>query len=131
VYALLSESFMHTICAGVIHFTDAYGPNIDVSVQERSLVSDIDRSMCVRTLSRRLNIGEDYAGLGPAGTSVGDDVFLLSAGKTPFVLRRHKDQRETEPAPRYEMIGDCYVQEWMDGDAELLNSCKWMDTTLS
>jgi hypothetical protein len=110
---------------------DAYGPNIDVGVQERSLVSDIDRSMCVGTLSRRLNVGEDYAGLGPAGTSVGDDVFLLSAGKTPFVLRRHKDQRETEPAPRYEMIGDCYVQDWMDGDAELLNSCKWMDTTLS
>ncbi|RYN46187.1 hypothetical protein AA0118_g12621 [Alternaria tenuissima] len=109
-----------------------YGPDIDVGVEARKhLISDIDNSISVGTLSRRLIIGGDYAALGPAGTCVGDEVFLLSGGKTPFVLRRHEDQGETDPGPRYEIIGDCYVQEWMDGDAERLASCDWMDITLS
>jgi hypothetical protein len=109
---------------------DHYGPEIDIHCDVRHLIPDVDNSINIATLLRRLIIVGNSIGLGPAGTAVGDEVFLLSGGKTPFVLRRHEDTNKTTSGPKYKIIGDCYVQEWMDGDAERLASCEWMDITL-
>ncbi|KAK6956678.1 hypothetical protein Daesc_001957 [Daldinia eschscholtzii] len=57
-------------------------------------------------------------GWGPEGLEIGDEVYVLPGGKTPYVLRKM-------PAPKSynhcseeiieEMIGDCYIHDAMDG----------------
>jgi len=108
---------------------------------KKSITLDIDNSIRIATLSRRLIIGESllrstpvtgnqFYGLGPAGTVKGDEVFLLTGGKTPFVLRWRGDADDTIPGPKYEIIGDCYLQGWMDGEGEDLALDLWGDITL-
>jgi hypothetical protein len=108
-----------------------YGPDIDLDLDARkALIPDIDNSIGVATLSRRLMLGGGLIGLGPAATAVGDEVFLLTGGRTPFVLRRHEDTNRAVPGPKFEIIGDCYVSGWMNGNAERLALCEWTDITL-
>jgi hypothetical protein len=60
-----------------------------------------------------------YMGLGPKGMRVGDIVFVLDGGNTPFLLRP-KGQRiipEQDARDIYELVGDCYVHGIMDGEA--------------
>ncbi|KAI1480968.1 heterokaryon incompatibility protein-domain-containing protein [Daldinia eschscholtzii] len=57
-------------------------------------------------------------GWGPEGLEIGDGVYVLPGGKTPYVLRK-------KPAPKSynhhseemveEIIGDCYIHDAMDG----------------
>jgi len=107
----------------------------------KSLIPEIDNSISIATLWRRLIIGENslrsgpvssnhFFGLGPAETVCGDEVFILNGGKTPFVLRRHTDTDEAIPGPKYKIIGDCYLQEWMDGEGDSLALDDWEDLTL-
>jgi hypothetical protein len=108
-----------------------FGPDINPDIDARkSIIPDIDNSIGVASVSRCLIIGKGFTGLGPATTAVGDEVFVLTGGKTPFVLRRHEDTDENVPGPKYEIIGDCYVQGWMDGEAEQPGICEWEDITL-
>lgn len=119
-----------------------FGADINLHLQgKKSFVPEVDNSISIATLSRRLIIGEDFLrwspvtgnhffGLGPAGTVEGDEVFLLTGGKTPFVLRRRDDTDDTIPGPRYEIIGDCYLQGLMDGEGEGLALDPWEDITL-
>jgi len=119
-----------------------FGPDIHLNITERrGLIPDIENSIGIATLSRRLIIGDNclrssfvtgnhFLGLGPAGTVEGDEVFLLTGGKTPFVLRRRDDTDDTIPGPKYEIIGDCYLQGWMDGEGEGLALDDWEDITL-
>jgi hypothetical protein len=64
-----------------------------------------------------------YLGLGPCGTSPGDEVYLISGSKVPFVLRKVEDLETVSPEndsssyPVYRVIGDCYVHGIMDGEA--------------
>jgi hypothetical protein len=107
-----------------------YGPTISPDLDERkSSIPDVDNSISIATLSRRLIVG-NFCGLGPAGMISGDEVFILTGGKTPFVLRRHDDTDGTVPGPKYEIIGDCYLQGWMDGEGEGLSVDQWEDITL-
>ncbi|ORY14533.1 heterokaryon incompatibility protein-domain-containing protein [Clohesyomyces aquaticus] len=72
----------------------------------------VDHSIMTATLGRRLIITDNqYIGLGPAESKVGDHLFLLDGARTPFVLRRSIPFDE-----RYKMVGDCYVQGLMDAD---------------
>jgi len=119
---------------------NTFGPDIRLNLTERKgLIPEIDNSISIATLSRRLIIGETplssvngihFFGLGPAGTVKGDEVFLLTGGKTPFVLRRRDDADDAIPGPKYEIIGDCYLQGWMDGEGEDLALDLWEDITL-
>jgi hypothetical protein len=71
-----------------------------------------------------------YIGLGPTKTRPGDYLYVLLGGHTPFVLRKswyrsvirynHKVAKQC-----YEMIGDCYVDGLMNGEAKL----KWKTLT--
>jgi hypothetical protein len=84
-------------------------------------ISVIDNFIMTATLSRRLICGNHFVGLGPADTQIGDEVHVLVGGKTPFLLRP-RDKQDKAPEPKYEILGDCYVQGWMDGDAEEMAS---------
>jgi hypothetical protein len=50
-----------------------------------------------------------YLGLG--NPQPGDEVWVLLGGNSPFVLRPVPDSSQ------YRLVGDCYVQGIMDGEA--------------
>lgn len=50
-------------------------------------------------------------GLGPRQTRAGDQVWLLSGGCTPFVLRPIHGNES------FQFVGECYVHGWMHGEA--------------
>jgi hypothetical protein len=50
-----------------------------------------------------------WLGLAPHGTREGDVVFVAVGADVPYILRAFEDG--------YELIGECYVQGIMDGEA--------------
>ncbi|KAE8420060.1 hypothetical protein BDV36DRAFT_122149 [Aspergillus pseudocaelatus] len=94
--------------------------------------TSIRRSVIQATYRRRFFItAHGRIDLGPASMKKGDRVFMLLGGRTPFILRgRHHDKPFSKdwyarPGARepyvqsptaYELLGDCYVHESMDGE---------------
>lgn len=102
---------------GLRNLKEHYGSDVHLSFENRKKnLSDIRTSIGTATLSRRLIIGPKSFGLGPAGTAIGDCIALLTGGKMPFVLRRREHCDAEESRPRYEIIGNCYLDGWMDWD---------------
>lgn len=119
-----------------------YGTAISIySDGARSQIPSIERSISIATLSRRLICGNGFIGLGPADMVAGDVICLLPGGKTPFVLRPHgthtitRDReggssgRQGDVRLRYEIIGDCYLDGWMDG-CQNCDPRRWEDIEL-
>jgi hypothetical protein len=106
------------------------GANFDPTFH-RNRIANIDNSVMVATLSRRLIVSGRYIGLGPADAQVGDELVFLKGGKTPFVLRRTSAQPDLA-GPKCELVGDCYIQSLMDisdvAEADL--GGKWTTITL-
>ncbi|KAL2670057.1 hypothetical protein Neosp_014938 [[Neocosmospora] mangrovei] len=73
---------------------------------------------CVRRIyqacaHRRLLVtSRGYLGLAPWNAQVGDAVFVLKGGKTPFLLREHE-----VPGQGYRLVGEAFVYGIMAGDA--------------
>jgi len=91
----------------------------------RGIVSKDDTEVAVRTATakRRFFVATDgTTGLGPAKMREGDEIHILQGGRTPFVLRPVAGRsvssgRGDTGSPVHEMIGDCYADKLMDGDA--------------
>jgi hypothetical protein len=81
----------------------------------RKLIPNIENSIMAATLSRRLIMSDRYIGLGPTGAKKGDELFFLKGGKTPFVLRETSAQPDLA-GPKYELVGDCYIQGLMNSN---------------
>ena len=97
---------------------DHFGSDVHLDVVKlASFIPAINDSINAATFSRRLIVGSRYLGLGPAGTAVGDPIFLLTGGETPFVLRWRK-HRALKTWLTYEIVGDCYVHGKMDGEVK-------------
>lgn len=59
-----------------------------------------------------------YMGLVPNKSKKGDWVVVLFGGHTPFVLReRESHTLALGDRKRWEVVGECYIQEFMDGEA--------------
>jgi hypothetical protein len=64
-----------------------------------------------------------YLGLGPCDISPGDEVYLISGSKVPFVLRKVEHLENVSPengsssSAVFRIIGDAYVHGIMDGEA--------------
>jgi hypothetical protein len=96
----------------------------------RERIPNIDTSITAATLSRRLIVSGPNIGLGPADTQVGDELFFLKGGKTPFVLRKTSAEPELY-GPKYELVGDCYIQDLMDtGRNPVMPDDGWATITL-
>ena len=66
-----------------------------------------------------------YMGLCYIYVRPGDQVFLLSGGNVPFVIRRiHK---EDDIIQYYSLQGDSYIHGFMDGEALLRDDFEWQD----
>jgi hypothetical protein len=108
-------------------FTQEYGPGVDLGIGFRDKhIHSINNAIMAATLSRRLAVGRKFVGLVPRDTKMGDIVFCLSRGETPFVLREPTVLRISTaniPIPgsapiyvddKYELIGDWYIEEFMN-----------------
>ncbi|KAF2831779.1 HET-domain-containing protein [Ophiobolus disseminans] len=89
--------------------------------------SVFDNSIMAATLGRRLIIGRKYIGLGPADAKVGDKLFLLVGGKTPFVLRTKNFRAKP---PEYEIVGDSFIWDGMDGQIARDQGRNWRTISL-
>jgi hypothetical protein len=67
-----------------------------------------------------------YMGIGPWDIEAGDVIVVLLGARTPFVLRPHP-----EAGPRsYRMVGDCYVDGFMNGQALRLPGIQTTDFSI-
>lgn len=80
----------------------------------------VDYAIVSATMGCRLFVtSTGYMGLGPSSTVVGDSVYVLVGGCTPFVLRPagESDIPSIGHKQCHQLIGDCYVHGLMDGEA--------------
>jgi hypothetical protein len=89
-------------------------------------VSVIERSIELATLYRRLLIFRSsssdiqqkvWVGIGPSDAQVGDKLYVLGGGKTPFILRS-----TILPKSCNTIVGDCYVDGMMGDCSALFDS---------
>jgi hypothetical protein len=71
---------------------------------------------------QRLFITENGAvGLGPSTTSLGDEIWILSGGRSPFLLgplqRDEADMKDSDVLFHYQFRGDVFVPGIMRGEA--------------
>lgn len=74
-----------------------------------------------------------YIGLGPTGTAVGDEVFLLVGGSSPFILRPDEGSTIPQDVPFikiHKLLGPAYVHGIMDGEAMRDDPDTWEDVHL-
>ena len=55
-------------------------------------------------------------GLGPKGAREGDLICVLFGCSVPVILRAQRDP-DTSEITHHEIIGECYIYGWMDGEA--------------
>ncbi|KAI1370230.1 HET-domain-containing protein [Hypoxylon crocopeplum] len=61
-----------------------------------------------------------YIGLGPSTVSQGDEIWVMSGGRVPFVLRPQETGREQDEKSKssdYTFVGDVYMPGLMHGEA--------------
>lgn len=89
---------------------------------DSSLIVDFLRRVQSVIWNRRLLVFKDNesnvqlpdVGLVPMATEIGDELCILYGCSVPVVLRR---QMSEEGRPFYQLIGECYVNKMMDGEA--------------
>jgi hypothetical protein len=89
---------------------------------EAELMDHMQQHVTVSTAHRRFFITKHGSiGLGPRSMEEGDEVWVVCGGKMPLVLRRTKLETPSgsnaDPQPHYTLVGDCYVDGIMDGEA--------------
>lgn len=85
---------------------------IDVQTLIGAGLSDYCEQLQVVAQGRRpLLASSCYLGIGPRETEQGDLVFILHGADTPYILRRHSQDKTLR------LIGEAYVHGVMDGEA--------------
>ena len=76
---------------------------------------DMQVAMKSATKKRRLGVTEKgYLGLYPRGANIGDEVCVFIGACVPFVIRKLGSRNE------YQLVGECYMHGFMDGEAECM-----------
>ncbi|KAM7191506.1 hypothetical protein V8F33_008857 [Rhypophila sp. PSN 637] len=85
---------------------------------EGEFLADVDISAFGTRLAevkrghRIFRTANGFLGMGPLSSEIGDEVWVLEGGKTPFVVRRPR-----EGGSRCRLIGEAYVHGIMHGEA--------------
>jgi hypothetical protein len=64
-----------------------------------------------------LSATKGHIGLGPSTMLVGDEVWILSGGRTPFILRPYDSSAGSGESSQHEFVGDAFVHGIMMGEA--------------
>ena len=110
------------ICIGD---TDEVSP--DQSILQNNLtdsIGRIDHAIRTSTVGRRLFISEEgHIGLAPSHSAISyahpDEIFILPGARSPFVLKPIGDRYvpgEGIVRGCYEVVGECYIDGYMDGE---------------
>ncbi|KAF4633568.1 hypothetical protein G7Y89_g4550 [Cudoniella acicularis] len=110
--------------------------NIGSLTAPETISPDINLAIWSATARRKFFITKKgYIGLGPAKLRVGDGLFMLLGGRTPFILRSagscrvpwnsvipsslgyYGSEARTVERSCFEMVGDCYAQGLMGDEA--------------
>ncbi|KAF4627443.1 hypothetical protein G7Y89_g10712 [Cudoniella acicularis] len=83
-------------------------------VEELSIVNsrnmEFNKLMEAASFGRRIAITEHgFLGLVPGDAQVDDEICIFETASVPFVLRR------TQQLGYHKLVGECYLQGWMDG----------------
>jgi hypothetical protein len=82
------------------------------------------------THKRRFFITQDGKfGIGPGSIQIGDEIHIFPRGRVPFVLRP-SPQQDTRSCPQlttpcYALVGDCYLDGVMQGEAVNVEQYIW------
>lgn len=68
--------------------------------------------------------GKGYFGLGPISTEAGDAIYLLEGSAVPFILKKNTDGT-------YRIVGECYLQGIMHGEALEKEGFVWENIEIS
>ena len=86
-------------------------------------IGRINQAIYTSTLGRRFFITEEgHMGLAPSHTRISythpDEIFVIPGAKSPFVLRPAQERSIPGEGTQlvYEMVGECYVHGFMDGE---------------
>ena len=81
-------------------------------------------------LYRRFYISENgYFGLCNRSARTGDEIYLLSGGSSPFVLRRDESNTQTNSVA-FTFLGDTYMHGVMDGECLARDDFMWEEILL-
>ena len=85
---------------------------------------DLVKTLCEVGKGRSLFWTKGYMGLGPQCVEKGDKICIIYGCGTPFLLRPITDKSD------YQLVGECYVDGLMDGEALHLDLLKSQDIRL-
>lgn len=91
----------------------------DAQGWEHSFRMALDHKLYSRRLART---EKGYLALAPAGSEVGDAVWLLQGARVPFIMRRTYNHKvwegrvTTDPQDHWKIVGDAYVHGMMQGE---------------
>ncbi|KAI1209669.1 heterokaryon incompatibility protein-domain-containing protein [Annulohypoxylon truncatum] len=93
--------------------------------QEQSFLPQEDSKLCLNRANdtcnnRALFITEDgHIGHGPASIAAGDELSLIFSCSKPVALRPFSDARDGSGGAKYKVVGECYLDRNMLGEALL------------
>ncbi|KAH8599679.1 heterokaryon incompatibility protein-domain-containing protein [Bisporella sp. PMI_857] len=98
--------------------------NLEVPQDSRTeSIGLVDEAIRISTLGRRFFISEEmHMGLAPSHTAISyshpDEIFVIPGARSPFVLRPVGERYVTGDgiAQAYEVVGECYLHGFMDGE---------------
>ncbi|PQE15101.1 Heterokaryon incompatibility protein [Rutstroemia sp. NJR-2017a BVV2] len=100
---------------------NTFAPDLNMEPgPEATLMRSVRQSIDLSMGNQLFFITEgDFIGLGPRTTRVGDAVWIACGGNMPLILRPAEESNSgsSDWQPRYALVGDCYVDGCMDGEA--------------
>ncbi|PQE05937.1 heterokaryon incompatibility protein [Rutstroemia sp. NJR-2017a BBW] len=100
---------------------EAFAPDLNMEPGlETSLMRSLRQNIDLSVGHQLFFITEEGSiGLGPRTTRVGDEIWIACGGNMPLILRPAESSNSSHPygQPRCTLVGDCYIDGFMDGEA--------------
>ncbi|KAF2018011.1 HET-domain-containing protein [Aaosphaeria arxii CBS 175.79] len=120
IWSRTDEALMETYLENIANFLNPNSDNYTACSEFRPSLTKI---ITMATLQKAFCLTDDGGmALVHPGTQPGDEIWVLEGGNVPFVLRAGTS--EDSPTSRYELVGDCYLDECMDGQALRQTTCE-------
>ena len=126
------QSIMNPILGTLLNDAEAVVPSEDHNSDDDGGPTEARGAFFITCEHRKLFITEDhYFGIGPIDLQAGDEIYILSGAKVPFILRKLDLDSRSLPdnyeydLPAYSMIGETYLHGLMKGEALSAEGFEW------